>query len=209
METDDQKTLYVLGLAISQNLAPLDFDEAELALIQAGLADGILGNEPTVDPQTFGPKIQGMLQARAAQATEREKQAGAEYVSLQAAEPGAAKTDSGVIYFELETGDGPMPGSTDTVTIHYHGTLVDGEVFDSSRDGDPATFALNAVIPCFSEGLQKMTVGGKSRFVCPPDTAYGDRGSPPMVPPGATLVFEVELLGIAGAPEPEAAAPAP
>jgi len=111
-----------------------------------------------------------------------------------------------VIFLEQASGEGPNPKRTDTVKIHYHGTLRDGTVFDSSRDGDPATFALTGVIGCFSEGVQKLKVGGKAKLTCPPEAAYGDRGSPPKIRPGATLVFEVELIEIVGAPAPEAPA---
>lgn len=90
-----------------------------------------------------------------------------------------------------------MPTAADTVKVHYHGTLIDGSVFDSSVDRDiPATFPMNGVIKCWTEGLQKIKVGGKARLVCPADVAYGDRGSPPKIKPGSTLVFEVELLEI-------------
>jgi FKBP-type peptidyl-prolyl cis-trans isomerase FkpA/FKBP-type peptidyl-prolyl cis-trans isomerase FklB len=129
-------------------------------------------------------------------------------VAEAAGEPGAVKTESGAVYLELEPGDGPTPGPTDTVRLHYHGTLRDGKVFDSSLDGDPATFALNGVIGCFSEGVQQMKVGGKARLTCPPDTAYGDGGKPPAIGPAATLVFEVQLVEIVGPPKPaEPAAP--
>ena len=97
----------------------------------------------------------------------------------------------------LKPGTGPSPKATDKVKVHYHGTLTDGTVFDSSvQRGQPATFALNSVIKCWTEGVQQMKVGGKSRLVCPADVAYGDRGAPPRIKPGATLVFEVELLEI-------------
>ena len=206
LDTEEAKIFYTLGLAISQNLASLDLTEQEVTLIQAGLADGAMGRDPKVEPETYGPKIQATLQARVAAITQREKDAGKEFAARAAEEAGAVTTDSGVVYLELEPGDGASPAATDSVKVHYHGTLRDGEVFDSSVDGDPATFALNGVIGCFSEGIQKMKVGGKSKLTCPPDTAYGDRGSPPKIRPGATLVFEVELLEIVG--QPETAAPA-
>jgi FKBP-type peptidyl-prolyl cis-trans isomerase len=105
--------------------------------------------------------------------------------------------DSGVVIEEMAPGSGDEPQASDTVRVHYHGTLRDGTVFDSSVErGQPASFALNRVIPCWTEGLQKIKVGGKSRLTCPPDTAYGDRGAGPKIPPGAALVFEVELLEI-------------
>jgi FKBP-type peptidyl-prolyl cis-trans isomerase FkpA/FKBP-type peptidyl-prolyl cis-trans isomerase FklB len=98
----------------------------------------------------------------------------------------------------LKPGSGASPTAEDSVTVHYHGTLIDGTVFDSSvQKGQPATFKLNGVIKCWTEGVQQMKVGGKSRLVCPAQMAYGDRGAPPRIKPGATLVFEVELLDIA------------
>ncbi len=119
-----------------------------------------------------------------------------DFLEQMAAENGAARTESGLIIIEITGGTGASPAATDTVTVHYHGTLQDGSVFDSSVErGVPASFPLNRVIPCWTEGVQLMKVGGKNRLVCPSDTAYGDQGRPG-IPPGAVLIFEVELLGI-------------
>jgi len=124
----------------------------------------------------------------------------ASYLDKAAAEPGAIRTASGLVYREMKIGTGASPKVTDTVKVHYRGTLVDGTEFDSSyKRNEPAQFPLNQVIPCWTEGVQRMKVGGQSRLVCPPNIAYGDRGSPPVIPAGATLIFEVELLGIGGA----------
>jgi FKBP-type peptidyl-prolyl cis-trans isomerase FkpA/FKBP-type peptidyl-prolyl cis-trans isomerase FklB len=210
LSTDDEKTLYAVGLVISRGLAQFELGEGELAIVQAGIADGALGREPKVELDVFGPKIEGLLQRRAEARAGAERSAGAEFLVKAAAEPGAQTTDSGLVYLELEPGSGESPAAVDEVTLHYHGTLRDGTVFDSSREGadaTPATFALNRVIPCFSEGLQKMKVGGTSRLTCPSDLAYGERGSPPAIPPGAALQFEVELIGIT--PEASADEPAP
>src|SRR5215469_6084919 len=122
----------------------------------------------------------------------------AAFLEKAAAEPGAIKTASALVYREIRPGSGPSPKPSDVVTVNYRGTLTDGTEFDSSYKGNqPAQFALNQVIPCWTEGVQRMKIGGKSQLVCPSDIAYGERGSPPVIPGGATLIFEIELLGIA------------
>jgi len=110
------------------------------------------------------------------------------------------KTASGLIYQTTKEGTGPSPTANDTVRVHYRGTLPDsGKEFDSSYSrGEPAEFPLRRVIPCWTEGVQKMKVGGKAKLTCPPSIAYGAAGAPPAVPPNATLVFEVELLAVKG-----------
>jgi FKBP-type peptidyl-prolyl cis-trans isomerase FkpA len=119
------------------------------------------------------------------------------FLDKAAAEPGAIKTASGLVYRVITAGSGASPKATDTVKVNYRGTLINGKEFDSSyARNEPAEFPLNMVIPCWTEGVQMMKVGGKSRLVCPASIAYGDRGAPPDIPGGATLVFEIELLGI-------------
>ena len=197
LANDEQKTLYAIGVALSQSVHGFSLTEAELEIVKAGLADGVLKRPLKVDMQTYGPKIEVMGKARGAAVAEKEKKAGAAFLAKAAAEPGVKKTASGAIVKTVKEGNGPSPAATDKVKVHYHGTLVDGTVFDSSvKRGQPVTFPLGNVIKCWTEGLQQMKVGGKSRLICPADIAYGERGSPPIIRPGATLIFEVELLEI-------------
>ena len=211
LETEDQKTLYAIGVAMSRQLVNFGLTESDLALIQQGLVDGVTGGDLKVDLPTYGPKIETYLNSRMTAMAGKAKEAGKAFCEKAAQEPGAETTPEGMVFFSVEDGSGEAPTGTDTVKVHYHGTFIDGRVFDSSREGgEPATFALNAVVPCFSQGIQRMKVGGKAKLVCPPELAYGERGAPPMVPPGATLIFEIELLEITeAAPMPAAPAPAP
>jgi FKBP-type peptidyl-prolyl cis-trans isomerase FkpA/FKBP-type peptidyl-prolyl cis-trans isomerase FklB len=197
LTNDRQKTFYALGVAVSQSLGDFALTPAELELVKEGMSDGVLKRPLKVDMQTFGPKIQPLAESRTSAGADKEKAAGAAFIAKAAAEAGAKKTESGAIVKSLKEGTGPTPTAASTVKVHYHGTLTDGTVFDSSvRRGEPATFPLSGVIKCWTEGVQQIKVGGKSRLVCPANIAYGDRGSPPVIKPGATLVFEVELLEI-------------
>ena len=206
--TDEQKTFYALGLAISSRLGSLELTAEEIEMIKIGLGDGIMGVEPKVGLEEFGPKIDPMLAARSEAVAEKEKAAGAIFVQEAAAVEGAIKTASGAIYLEQEAGTGSQPKATDMVKLHYHGTLRNGKVFDSSRQGGtPVEFRLDQVVPCFSEGIQMMKVGGKGKLTCPASSAYGDRGAPPLINPGAALAFEVELLDIITAAATEAVTP--
>jgi len=196
LDSEEQKTLYALGMAVGQNLSQLGLSTEELETVKMGIIDSALGNEPQVTMQEYGPKIQAFAQGRMQLGAERAKASGAELLEKHAAEEGAQRTDSGLVIKEITPGTGAQPLASDTVTVHYHGTLQDGKVFDSSVDrGQPATFGLGQVVPCWTEGVQMIKVGGKSRLTCPSDLAYGDQGRPG-IPPGATLVFEVELISI-------------
>lgn len=122
-----------------------------------------------------------------------------EIAERAAREPGAVRTDSGLVFRALREGQGASPTEADTVRVHYRGTFADGKEFDSSHQrGQPAEFPLNRVIKCWTEGVQRLKVGGKAKLTCPPAIAYGERGAGRAIPPNATLIFEVELLGIKG-----------
>ncbi len=195
LATDEEKIVYSIGLSIHRNLARFDLSPAEIEILRRGIGDAAAG-KPEVNIDEWGPKIESLAQARAARLAEREKAASQVYLDKAAAEPGAIRTPSGLIYRELRPGTGASPTATDTVRVHYRGTLVNGTEFDSSyRRNEPNQFGLKEVIPCWTEGLQRMKTGGKSLLVCPSSIAYGDRGRPP-IPGGAALIFEVELLEI-------------
>src|SRR5690242_2600863 len=203
LDTEEQETLYALGLTINRSLSPFNLSPSELTLVEAGLADGNLHKTPKVDIETYGPKIRLLQEARTAAAAAAEKNRSQAFLDAAAQEPGAMKIASGLVIISITPGTGASPQAADTVTIHYEGRLIDGTVFDSSRQrGEPATVPLDRVIKCWTEALPLVKVGGKSRLICPADLAYGDQGWPPLIKPVATLVFEVELLGISqGSPQ--------
>ena len=197
LKTDDEKTLYAMGIVMGRNLAGLDLVEADLEVLMLGMKDEALGKPKKAELEVYGPKIQAFAQARAGAVAAKEKQASESFLATAAAGKGAQAKPSGLIYTEVAAGTGASPKPTDTVKVHYTGKLVDGTVFDSSvQRGTPAEFTLGGVIPCWQEGVQLMKKGGKAQLVCPSSLAYGDAGSPPKIKPGATLVFDVELLDI-------------
>jgi FKBP-type peptidyl-prolyl cis-trans isomerase FkpA len=196
-ETEEEKIFYALGVTMSQNLALYRMNDAELKAFRAGVDAGTSGKTIDFDVSTYAAKIGLIRQARLAETANKEKDRGREFLQKAAAEKGVVKNETGLLYKSLKEGKGKSPASTDMVTVHYEGKLIDGTVFDSSvKRGAPTEFVLTQVIPCWTAGLQMMKLGGKARLTCPSDIAYGDRGTPPTIPPGATLVFEVELLAI-------------
>jgi FKBP-type peptidyl-prolyl cis-trans isomerase FkpA len=196
-KTDDEKTVYAIGVAISRSLEVFALSPTEVELVVSGLRDGIAKKEE-VKVEEKQMDMQKLALARRDVAAAGAAKKGADYLENAAKESGAVKSPSGLVYVPVKEGTGASPGVTDQVSVLYTGKLVDGTVFDSSakHGNNPVTFPLNGVIPCWTEGVQKMKVGGKSKLVCPSDLAYGDDGRPPTIKPGATLVFEVELLDI-------------
>ena len=195
LDNDDQKTLYALGLLLGRNIKPFALKPEELAIVKAGLTDAVTDAKPQVEIETYGPKVNELAQKRAAAGAEEAKKKGLEFLDTAAKQKDAIKTPTGIVIRTITPGNGASPGPTDVVKVNYEGKLVDGTIFDSSlKRGQPAEFPLNGVVPCWTEALQKMKKGEKAQVVCPSSVAYGDRGSPPVIPPGATLSFEVELL---------------
>ena len=195
LETEDQKTLYALGLLIGRNVKPFALKPDELAIVKAGLTDSVNGAKPQVELETYGPKVNELADKRSSVGVDEAKKKGQEFANNVAKQKEAATTPSGIVIRTITAGAGPNPAPDDVVKVHYEGKLIDGTVFDSSiQRNEPAEFTLNEVVPCWKEALQKLKKGGKAQIVCPSDVAYGDHGHPPDIPPGATLSFEVELL---------------
>ena len=207
LKSDEDKTLYALGAVLGRNVHPIGLSAEELAKVRAGFEDAAAGRKLQVDLDTFGPKVSPLAQRRAAEVAGKqavkEREAAKGFLEKAAKEPGADKLPSGLIYRTLKAGAGAQPSAASTVKVHYEGKLLDGTVFDSSRKrGEPATFPLTGVIKCWTEGVARMKEGELARLICPSEIAYGDHGSPPKIPGGATLVFEVELLHVEGPPSP-------
>lgn len=194
--TEDQKTLYFLGQAVSSKIKQFGFSSEEVRYITQGFSESLAGEKSKVD-ETYGEKLNVFLTKKQETIVAKQKDAAKPFLEKMAKEKDAVKLASGVIYIPVKEGAGAFPKAADMVKVHYHGTFPDGKVFDSSVDrGTPAEFPLGGVIPCWTEGVQKIKVGGKAKLVCPSDTAYGDQGAGGAIPGGATLVFEVELLEI-------------
>jgi FKBP-type peptidyl-prolyl cis-trans isomerase FkpA len=202
-KTDDEKALYALGVILARN-----FTAKELELVKAGLTDGA-HDKSSMDQAALEaalPKLEELQKTRLADATTKEKAAGSAFLAKAATEKDATKTASGLVIRTVQAGTGASPTADDVVKVHYTGKFVDGKVFDSSVErNEPATFPLSGVIPCWTEAVQLMKVGGKAQVVCPPELAYGEEGRPPQMRGGATLVFDIELLEIMK-PEAESAA---
>lgn len=198
--------IYALGMNIGMQISQqTDFknllEEDELEILLTGFRDIVKG-ENTVDPmevlQKHGPAVNELLRERVEGIMDKVKKDGVEYTEgfLDCNEE-AEKTASGMVYYCMKEGDGASPVVEDEVEVHYHGTLTDGTVFDSSVDrGSTIKFKLGQVIKGWQEGLAMMKEGGKATLVIPPELAYGDAGSGGAVPPGATLKFEVELFKV-------------
>jgi FKBP-type peptidyl-prolyl cis-trans isomerase FkpA len=207
--SEADKAMFAIGEILSVSIKPFELSEKEMRQVQAGFAAGMRGKQTGIDPEVYRPKIQELLTARVAAALDKAKAAGKAYRAKAAATKGTITTPSGIVIHSLVAGTGAPPAAEDEVEVQYEGKLLDGTVFDSSiKRGKPASFKLSGVVPCWTEGLQHMSAGGKATLICPPELAYGDNGRRPVIPGGSTLIFQVELMKITKAPPPTAA-PAP
>lgn len=195
-KTDDERAIYTIGFLMGRNVASFSMTPAEVKTIQAGLGDAILGKQPKVDVRFYQPRVNELLAKRLEGAAAKEKEKGRAYTEKFVKESKPRAIPGGGWYLETKAGAGATPSPTDTIKAHYRGATTENVEFDSSYSrGAPTEFALNAVIPCWTNGISMMKVGGKAKLVCPSDVAYGDPGRPG-IKPGATLVFEVELVEI-------------
>lgn len=202
IQTDADKVSYGIGLQLAQQVKSQSFPGFNLDALVIGLKD-VFNNEPMRFPedemQAAFSAINQQVQAAAASAAAENKAAGKAFLEENAKKDGVITTESGLQYEIITEGTGPKPSQSDMVVTHYHGSLTDGTVFDSSVDrGEPAQFPVNGVIQGWIEALQLMPVGSKWRLTIPSDLAYGDQGSAPVIEPGATLIFDIDLIEIKG-----------
>lgn len=197
MKTQIDTVSYSLGVNIGTNLKSQGFGDVNLATMLKAMEDVMGSKTLAINEEDANMHIQSYFTTLMEKKSGEAKKKGQEFLAANGKKAGITTTASGLQYEVIKMGDGPKPAATDKVTVHYHGTLIDGKVFDSSVErGQPATFPLNGVIAGWTEALQLMPVGSKFRIFLPSELAYGERGAGQMIGPHSTLIFEVELLSI-------------
>ncbi len=195
-KTDEEKTLYAIGLSIARDLAVFNLSPDEFKTVTQGISDGF-GGKPAVEIGEYQKKVQELAVARRKEMGKKAAVADKAFVEKAAKAEGAVKTDSGLVFLMLSEGSGPAPGPKDMVKVHYRATLTDGREFGNTyKTKEPIDIKMDGVIKCWSEGLQMMKAGSKARWICPPELAYGETGVGDTILPYATLVFEVQLLEV-------------
>jgi FKBP-type peptidyl-prolyl cis-trans isomerase len=200
-KTEEEKTVYALGFAVAQNLKAFNLSPDEVKILVSSITAALANQPPGFDVMSYRDKLNAMAQSRTAARAAKEREASAKFLADAAAQKGAQKKASGLVYQETKAGSGDAPTTKDKVQVQYTGKRRDGSVFDSSIErGQPADYPLGRMIACWTEGIQLMKPGGKAVITCPADLAYGDTGLPPgsgdMIAPGAALQFDIELLGV-------------
>ena len=200
LDTDEQKVSYGFGIQFGDQLKKNTLEGMDLEAVIAGIVDWYTDGASQLSDAELNPAyqaIQTKQQAKQALHSAAQEQIAREFMAQNSDRDGVIVTDSGLQYEVLESGEGAKPELTSTVVVHYHGTLVDGSVFDSSiQRGEPATFGVTQVIPAWTEALTRMSVGDKWRLFAPPHLAYGEQGAGGVIPPNAALIFEVHLISI-------------
>jgi len=209
LKTADEKEIYVLGYMFGRQIQTFDLSKPELDVFHKALNDGIEDKKPLVPVETYGPKLNEMANTRRPRALAKKDAREKPYLDAAAKTKGAQVLASGLVYIPEKEGTGPAPKASDEVTVNYVGKLTNGFEFDSSyKKNQPLKFQLDKVIPCWTEGVQKMKVGGKARLVCPGKIGYGERGEPRAgIPPNSVLDFDVELLDAKAPPPPPVPTP--
>ncbi len=198
LESEADRFSYGLGMMIGERVLN-QYGEVDYDILIAGIKAQHLKQETLMTLEQADEALRAEVEKVFAARAEEAKQRGQEYLDANAKKEGVTVTESGLQYSVITAADGAKPKETDTVTVHYRGTLIDGTEFDSSYSrGSPTSFGLNQVIPGWTEGLQLMSVGSKYRLVIPYDLGYGDRGAGGQIGPYETLIFEVELIEIGG-----------
>tara|TARA_B100001250_G_scaffold154261_1_gene132571 strand:- start:2167 stop:2841 length:675 start_codon:yes stop_codon:yes gene_type:complete len=196
-ETEMEKVSYSLGVNVATGVKAQGLDTIDANAVAKAFKDVFEGNDLDISEEESMKVLQDYFGKIQAEKSAKANKAGAAYLAENGEKEGVTTTASGLQYEILSTGSGEKPTTEDQVTVHYHGTLTDGTVFDSSVDrGQPATFGVTQVIKGWTEALQLMSTGDKWKLTVPADLAYGDQGAGGMIGPGATLIFEVELLSI-------------
>jgi FKBP-type peptidyl-prolyl cis-trans isomerase FklB len=200
LTTDEQKVSYGFGLQFGDQLLRNGFDGLELEAVMAGVQHWYQHREAALTDEEINPSyqvIQQRQEAKAAELGSKRQELAEQFMEANAARDEVSTTESGLQYEVLESGSGEKPSAQSTVVTHYHGTFIDGTVFDSSVErGDPAEFGVTQVIPGWTEALLMMSVGDKWRIACPPTLAYGEQGAGDSIPPNTALVFEIHLIEI-------------
>ncbi len=196
LTTPEQQEAWAKGLTFANTAIRLELTPEETDFMLSAIDDARAG-QAKIELEPYRWLIPRLSTRRAQEKLKKFTQDSLDYLEEAAKKPGVVVTDSGLIYEELEPGSGATPAPEDVVRVNYRGTLVDGTEFDSSyKRGEPTTFGLDRVIPCWTEGLQRMQEGGKARLVCPSQIAYSNVGQGESIPPNATLIFDVELVDV-------------